>query len=275
MKKLFTFLFSLLLLCTVSFTVKANDIKVIDEANVLSEEEESSITAKANEFIAKTNYDIVVYYAYDKADDDTIVALADDTFDYNGYGIGTDYNGLIMVVDIYYRTFTITTCGSSCIYTYTDASIDDMYDYVGEYLGDERWADASEAFIYAAEYVFENSDYYHSTGGNSSYDQTPVNKTTADYAKEALVPAGIIALAATFISFFVFYKQLKNTGEKATAGQYCTGSNLNIFRSGEIYLYTNTSRRKIERESPSGGGGSSTHISSSGRSHGGGGSRHF
>ncbi len=55
-----------------------------------------------------------------------------------------------------------------------------------------------------------------------------------------------------------------------------TNSGVDIFRSGEIFLYKTSQTTKIERsDNSSSGGGSSTHISSSGATHGGGGSHKF
>ena len=57
---------------------------------------------------------------------------------------------------------------------------------------------------------------------------------------------------------------------------YMTNSGVDIFRSGEIFLYKTSQTTKIERsDNSSSGGGSSTHISSSGATHGGGGSHKF
>ena len=72
----------------------------------------------------------------------------------------------------------------------------------------------------------------------------------------------------SLVIFLVLKGQLKSQGIKNEAYDYMKKSSINIFRSGEIFLYKNVTTRRIER--PKNNGGSSMHISSSGRSHGGG-----
>jgi len=271
MKKILTLLLIILLASSFTNTISANDTKIIDEANVLNENEEKDINSLINDFISKTNFDIVIYFTYQNSYYDkyafleAITRLADDTYDHNGYGIGQDHDGLIMCVDVYYRDYTITTCGDTCINTYTDRALDGMYDNISYYLSDDNWANACKEFISSANYVFDNFDYYH--------QDLEDHDSLKYHIQEALLPSVVAAFVITIVYFFILKGQLKHISEKYDAYTYIKSKNINISRRRDIYLYTNVSRTKIEK--PSSSSGSSTHSSSSGVSHGGGGSHRF
>jgi len=278
MKKLLTIFLSLFIVLGLLTQVSANEIKLIDEANVLSETDKQDINNLINQYVELTNYDIVVYFTYDndyykKYDfDHALTYFADDFYDNNGYGVGTDYSGIIMVVDVYQRDYTITTCGE-CTNCYTDYGLDNIYSYVTEHLRQDDWAGAAKQFVKQAYNVYVDYDYYHGFP-----DINPSYQEEKNPVKDALVFAAIGSSIITLIAFIIFAKQLKTTGVKTTATNYVKGANINIFRSGEVYLYTSVSRTRIERNnssSSSHSSHSSTHVSSSGRSHGGGGSHRF
>lgn len=269
MKKLYILIFSIVVVFNSLISVKANSLKVIDEANVLNEAQIENINQKINEYINKTGFDIVVYFTeYNdyfnqySTDDEAITNLADDTYDFNDYGIGEDRNGLIMVVDVGYRKYTITTCGEECIDTYTGYSLDNMYGNIGYYLSNDDWANASLEFISQAKYVYEN--------------RIIVPQEEESPYKKALLPSAIGALLISIIVFFILRGQLKHMKISTEASGYMNQQNINLLRSGDIFLYTDVKRHRIQRDNPNiSHGGSSTHISSSGTSHGGGGSHSF
>ena len=189
----------------------------------------------------------------------TITDLADDTFDYNGYGIGDDKEGIILCFDIMYRYYTITTSGPSCIDTYSIAALDSVYENVDPYYMENDFFGGTKAFIRYAKAAYDNYDLYHEKHNR---------------VLEAATPALIISAIITIISFLVMSSKLKSQRVSVTAGQYMKNNNINILRSGDIYLYSNVSRTKIERmeNHMSNSHSSPTHISSSGHTHGGGGS---
>lgn len=274
MKKLFTLLISLLLLSVFTVNIHANEIKVIDVPDYLTIEEEQEITDLCNEFILKTNMDCVVYIAYQF--DKNVQALADDYFDYNGYGIGEDYDGLIFCVDYGTREYTISTCGSKTIDTFTDYAQEEyMYSYIGSYLSDGDLVNACKTFVRQAYYVYSNYDYFHTSNNNYNYqDNTPMS--VIERIRVSTIFGGIGSLIVSLVYLLIKKGQLKTTAKKYEAHQYLKDTDMDYLRNGEIYLYTNTHRRKIERDNDSHHSShSSTHISSSGRSHGGTGGHKF
>ncbi|MDO4198625.1 MAG: TPM domain-containing protein [Erysipelotrichaceae bacterium] len=277
MKKIFILLLSLLLVGFTSFNVFANDVKVTDDPDYLSQAEEDELTRLCNEFIQYTGMDCVIYIAYQNSTD--VTNLADDFYDYNGYGIGTDNEGIILCIDYGTREYTITTCGPKTIDTYTDYALDNyMYPDIGNCLSNGDTYGACTKFIEQALSVYRNYDYFHQPDAQPVVqEQTLLEKLTPVFSF-----GGIGAAISTMISYFTKRGQLRSTGEKQTARNYVTDARMNYARSGDIHLYTNVLRRRIERnhDNSHGGGGapsshSSVHISSSGVSHGGGGGHKF
>ncbi len=269
MKKI-SILICLLFLTVFSLNVSANDNKIVDEYNCLTSEEISELEEAINDEIDKVGFDIVVYIAYQDKDD--ITALADDYYDYNGYGLGENNDGIILCINYYNRDYTITTCGRDTITLFADEALDnDVYPNITKYLKDGDNYNAIKAFISGIDYVYENpEDYQH------QYYEPDYGKS--DPIKTALLAGFGGSIIISLIVFLVLRGQLKTQGIKKQANQYMNNSSLNLIRSGDIFLYKTTSRSKIVRQSSSShssSGGSRTHVSSSGVTHGGGGSHKF
>ena len=212
----------------------------------------------------------MVYIAYQDKDD--ITALADDYYDYNGYGLGENNDGIILCINYYNRDYTITTCGRGTITLFADEALDnDVYPNITKYLKDGDNYNAIKAFISGIDYVYENpEDYQH------QYYEPDYGKS--DPIKTALLAGFGGSIIISLIVFLVLRGQLKTQGIKKQANQYMNNSSLNLIRSGDIFLYKTMSRSKIVRQSSSShssSGGSRTHVSSSGVTHGGGGSHKF
>lgn len=267
MKKVLIIFTSLLLTLGMSLKISANDIKIIDDDNVLSDQEKQELDYLIKDYIDHTGYDMVIYLAdkgnsFYEEEGHTVTELADDTFDFNGYGIGDDLEGIILCFDIMYRDYTITTSGPSCINTYSIAALESIYDNVTPFFRENKFFEGCKAFINGAKIAYDNYDLYH--------ESIPQHNVIS----ESLIAALICSLIITIISFIVLSSKLKSTSIKNTAGEYMKDTKINILRSGDIYLYSNIARRKIERADTKSNNNfsSPTHISSSGHSHGGGGS---
>lgn len=242
----------------------ANDTKVVDEYGALSDSEREELETLCDELIQKVGFDVVIYFADSQNDD--ITALADDYFDYNDYGLGSDRDGIILCINYTLRDYTITTRGYDTITLFTDDALDnELYANITPYLSNSDSAGAAKAFLSGIEYVYDHPDKYV----YEYHEPEEINPL-----ETALISGGVVSLIVTLIVFLVLRGQLKTQGVKKHANAYMTHSGIDIFRSGEIFLYKTSQTIKIERSSSS-SGGSSTHISSSGAIHGGGGSHKF
>ena len=78
---------------------KASYDHVVDQAGLLTSGERSKLDALLDSYIEKTRMDLVVVTT-DDAGGKTAEEYADDFYDENGYGIGKDNSGALLLIDI-------------------------------------------------------------------------------------------------------------------------------------------------------------------------------
>ena len=256
------YLFILFLVFIGINSVEAFDtsLKVYDYAQVLTTDEEEELRNDINLFIANHNMDmaLVTVKYHNKSN---TMNYADDFYDYNGFGIGPNYDGVIFVVDFTfgYTDIWMSTTGKAINY-YTDSRIDSILDAVSLKKNSGYYEMLStfiaESNYYAKQGIPTYSDNYYDSGINW--------KTIIIWS--LIIPSVIVLI---FI--------LKNKMIKAAthAGEYLVKDSVVINKRDDRFITTHTTSVRIDDSSSSSGsrGGSSTHRSSSGRSHGGGGRR--
>lgn len=276
MLKKFAVLFSAVIMCVCcSPAVSAeNTDKVVDEADLLTDSEESALEEKILEIIEKYDYeyDIVIVSA-DSTDGKSVTAYADDFYDYNGYGYGSYYNGVMFLLNMEGRDWYISTCGKG-ITVFTDYGIDQIGNTVLPYLKNGDYYDAFEEFADEADrYInkYETDGKPYDKYGSSS----PRQSLAEEYGYGSLFLTSLVTgLIIALIVCLIMKAQLKTAVKQFGAKSYIKPGSLNVSYSRDIYLYKNVTKHKIESSSGRGsGGGSSIHTSSSGRSHGGGGGK--
>lgn len=278
MKKLILlFVFTVLL----SLTVCAANI--VDDADLLTTEEEGALEAKTSEIETDYGFDIVIV-TVDSTDGKSIEAFADDYYDFNGYGYGDTYDGMIFVIDMSERAFTTSTCGNG-IYLFSDYTLDNIHDTVIPYLSDEEYFTAFSEYISLAEYVLYSAytqasqpvpDYEEEHFNEDIYNEDiyTYSETDADFYIFLEIGAFIIALIIGFVTVSVMKSSMKNIGVQKNANMYTKPGDLLLTRSVDRFMYSNVTKARINNNysgsgSSFGGGHSSTRIGSSGRSHGG------
>lgn len=279
MKKIIT-IFTLLLTIFLPFNVLSENDRVVDKALMLSESERSELSSELDSLSDKYDMDIVVYFSTDTSfgdADDSIMYEGGEFFDGNGYGYGDDHRGILLIVNYATGYFDIITTGPEVMSKY-DGYIEEAYEYLTPYLRDdpaqairvfEEWIDTR----FISENDYSNDDYYPQED-DIYYKQ---DNTVRD-----LSISGIISIIVSSVTMLLFKKQLKTEGKKADARNYVVPNSFNLTRSGDIFLYRSTMRRRIPRKdnnnrhSSSGGGGHHVSFSSShGISHGSGGGHKF
>ena len=93
--------------------------RLVDKADVLTDEEEKKLLKKLNKISEEEKVDVVVLTVENEAGKD-VTAFADDFYDYNNYGFGHKGDGIILVVDYGTRDWALSTKGKG-IYIFTDA----------------------------------------------------------------------------------------------------------------------------------------------------------
>lgn len=276
-KRFFTLALALFFILSITLPVCAESgdgfnspyARLQDDAALLSSDEYNEVLSRLDELCERQSFDVVIHTTEDMDGYSSVVAYADDYYDYNGYGYGEDRDGIILVVAMNTRDLYISTCGFG-ITAFTDYGIDTLLDDVKGYFSDGDYYGGFCSFISEAD------EYITSAKNGSPYD---INDGDYYYSSERsgffnftwLMASLIMGLVCALIIVGTMKAQLKTVRPALAAGSYVRKDSIKVKSDRDIYLYRNVSRTEIVRESSS--GGSSTHVSSSGTTHGGGGTK--
>ncbi|MDU2491285.1 MAG: TPM domain-containing protein [Clostridium celatum] len=237
--------------------VKANVNPVVDDAKLLSQDEAQKLREDIENFREKYNMDAVIVTSKDLEGKSTM-DYADDYYDYNGYGLGDNKSGILLLIDMDDRKIWISTSGDAIEY-FTDNRIESIINDISKYLSDEEYFDACNIFL-------NNIQYYIDSGiPEGQYTYSEEEHTL----KIVLIALGVAAIVAG-VTCIVVVNSYKNS-KSVSSINYIDNNSIVFTKRRDIFVNTFTTKTKIERNNSSGGNGSSTHKSSSGNTHGGGG----
>jgi len=238
---------------------------VFDEAGLLTNEQISSIETEANQLSESYNMDIVITTTND-AQGKSSREYADDYFDYGGFGVGTDFDGILFLIDMDNREAYISTSGIGIRYL-TDERIERILDEVFESgLSDGDYYGATMGFLNGTGNYLEmgiSSDQY-----NEPEDAAPNKLTFFD------VLVGLVGGTTTGGIFYGTTKSKYKLRNPGNSFSYRNNSIVNVVPNEDKLVDSIVTNRIIPKPvntNHSSSGRSSTHRSSSGRSHGGGG----
>ncbi len=253
-----------LLLLTLPSVYAADDYlqhppRVVDNAGVLSDSEEIALTVKLDLISEKNQCDVCVYVT-DEWLDGTARTFSDDLYDYGGYGMGENHDGVLLVISTMSRDWHITTTGYG-ITALTDAGLEYISEQFVPHLsnGDyetalNEYADLCDRFITRAK---EEKPY--------DVGDMPKSIMSLRFLMIGAVVAGVLIALAIVTGM---KRQLKSVVSAVNATEYVKDGNFILNNRKDIFLYNNLNRIPLPKSS-GGSGGSSTHRGSSGRSHGG------
>lgn len=269
MKKLLISLFlSCYILTAVStgiFAEPAADHElVVDNANLLNIEEKEKLTARLTAFNNAHNFDIVIL-TVENTDSKTNTAFADDFYDFNNYGRGSDFDGMLLLINMNPRSWHISTSGKGIEY-FTDYGIQKIGEYITPSLSEDKYSTAFNEYLDISEKFLAQAE------NGKPFDIHNPYKSSKEQTKIIIILL-ICALVIALVSVGIMAMTMNTARKQVTAKAY--QKKLNLTNSQDIYLYSRTTSRTIETSN--GGsrssGGSRSHTSSSGRRHGGGGGR--
>ena len=276
MVKKLMLVFLLLLLPVIALA----DAQVFDEINLFSDSE----IARMNEIITQVEnehqVDLAVLATMSVPDDYSesmwkIRDYADDYYDYGGFGMGEDFSGMLIMLDMNNRAMWLSTGGVMMEYindSREEAILDDAYAYlsVGRY---------GEAMIAALNRTARYMDQGRAEG-TFLYDEATGKRLGGIY--NALT-SGEIGLAVAVgagaaLMFFLSVSGSYNLSGSTYSYDRSANASVQLTRDEETFVTQFITRRPRDTGSSGSGsggrsGGSGVHRSSSGRSHGGGGRR--
>lgn len=278
MKRLLTVSAALLMLIC-SLVVSADEnAYVVDNDALLSSDEEAILEQTISEISDKYGFDIVIL-TFSELDGRDIETYTADYFMDNGYGYGTDRDGLILSVysgmDEDIREFCSLGHGYgeeatgvyfyNCLFDESNVvdklSDSDFYSAFSEYL------ELADEFLAA----YSTGEVYDSY--SNEYEYAGVLNT--GFSAGEIFIGILIVLAVSALTGFIYLSILKskmNTAKRAdSAESYVDSSSMVLRRQNDFFLYSNVSRVRIKSDSNSHGGGS--FKSSGGSSFSGGSSR--
>ncbi|MDO5573979.1 MAG: TPM domain-containing protein [bacterium] len=257
----------LMVLITIMMTVPAlaYEERVDDGAGLLSDEEITQINEKIDYIRNTYSCDVVVVTTND-SEGKSAMDYADDYYDYNGFGMGDEHDGIILTVNMDIREYWMSTCGQA-ILLFSDSEIEDMKSTVQTYLSDGDYGNGFLAWLSDVEYYLETDD----GSGYIIEDRNPFAAALTS------LPMGLmLGLVLAVIIIIIMIRKCRTAVQPTLANDYLDQEHITLRRKEDLFLRSHTSSVKIQTESSSGGssgGGSSVHRSSSGRSHGGGGGK--
>lgn len=232
--------------------------RLVDQAELLSEEAEAKLLSSLDEISERQECDVVVV-TVNSLEGKTAEQYADDTYDYNGYGFGEERDGILFLISMEERDWALSTCGA-CIAAFTDAGQEYMVSQWKSSLSDGKY---EEAFSKYAQLC----------------DEFITQAKTGEPYDEGNLPKGSVSPFWIFgdlgIGCLIAWcmgnrkkSRLKTVRKKAEAQDYVVGGTLRLNASWDRMIDKRVSARTVSTSSNS-GGGSSAHTSSSGTTHGG------
>lgn len=233
--------------------------RLMDMADLLTEEEEEELIATLDEISERQNLEIVVVTAEDLEGYSDGQEYTDDLYEYCDFGYGDGRDGIMLLLDMDGRDWYISTQGYG-ITAFTDAAI--------TYLENEMKEDLS-AGNYAAAFRIYAADCDQMI--TRARDGNPFSKK--DLPHEPLSPLVLpiclgIGLVAAFLTVNSMKAKLKTVHSQKAAADYVKKGSMQLTAQQDLFLYNKIDRVKKEEKSSS--GDSTTHKSSSGTTHGGG-----
>ena len=271
--------------------------RVVDNDMLFFPSDKAALEEKIAVFVAKYEMDVVILTTY-SLDGKEPNQYAYDYFDNHGYGWRdeatddvTTGSGVILLlgnmkadsdrdIEIAAKGFCKTVFGPQAV----DYILDDV---MIPLLREKRYVEACEAFLREAgnsvdAYIDQGDDYNAGTYGND-YTYTYSNgsgsgEPEVGFNGGVFFVGLIVALIITAIIVSSMKKKMNTARPQRTAGSYILGETFRLTQQQDIFLYSNTTRVRIDTESSSSGGGSTrsgggSGHSSSGSSFSGGGRR--
>lgn len=258
-KKIIPFISTLIFILSFGIIVSAYVNPVVDEAMLLSQDEKEKLISVIDEFREKYNMDAAIVTS-NNLNGKSPRDYADDYYDYNGYGLGNEKSGLLLLIDMDGRNIWISTTGEAIEY-FSDNRIESIINDISKYLSNEEYFDGCNMFLTDIKYYIDKGI----PEGQYTYSE---EESTTKIIFIALGTAAIISI----VMCVLVVNSYKNSKSISTVN-YVDHNSISFTRRRDTFVNTFTTRTKIERNNNNGSGGSSTHTSSSGSTHGGGGGK--
>ena len=236
--------------------------KIYDFADLYTDEEEKNLYSAVYDYTQRRNLDLVIVTINDNFE--STQEYADDFYDYNNFGYGSDRDGLLFLVDMENRYVYISATGGAMT-LYPDNECDMITEQVYTYFSDQNYYDGTYQMIKTLD------TYYEISYNDSNIDEYKYNTADVNY-----LYVFIFAIVCTIIGIIILIKRNDLVKVATTSEEYYDKGSKGVHRIKDVVIGHHVTKHAIEHDTGSsshGGGfsGGGGHISSSGSSHTGGG----
>lgn len=250
MKKTWSFILLLLVMCSVVFplTAVAAPAELVDVPEVLSSAEYEEITDKLIALKKQYNVD-VAFVISDELIAEDVQSDADNIYDINDYGVGENNDGILYYLCMSTREYAFSTCGRA-IEIFNDDGL--------EYIDKAMLPYLKKGDYYQAGMVYADkcAELMEMAANGEPYKK----KINILYVIAGII---LIPLAIAFALMTRKLSKMNTAVMQPGAAQYMKPGSMNMNFSRDIFLYSTVSKREKPKSN------STTHTSSSGTTHGG------
>lgn len=243
---------------------------VHDGAGLLSESEFDSLNTQIHEIENSHNGDIGIYivtvhsmrdYGYSN-----IERFSEYWYKDNDLGIGSEQNGILLILSMEERDYDIAAYGSNAHRAFTDYGKRKLADAALNYFGNNDWYYGFSAYLNKVDVFLTKAEEGTPVDVNSASKKNPYEDLYA-----SILIALICSTAVGLIVVFVFKNNMNNIRIATQASDYVKYNKIKITEKQDLFSHNtvvaipiNTSDDKNNRGGFTGGG---TTINSSGFSH--------
>ena len=156
---------------------------VVDNADLLSDAEETELTTLVNDIATVCQIDVVLVTENQRQEAD-IQAEADMLFDSNGYGIGDKKNGVLFVLDMGNREWAISTHGDA-IMLFSDYDLNSLGQTAAQnYFANGQYRDGFVTYVAGIVRICEKKLNSQGNEQNAGDESTEANGTAAAEADD-------------------------------------------------------------------------------------------
>lgn len=281
MKRILSTVLILLQLLALSAFANAAAPRIVDSAGLLDDSEIAILETRAQQLVETYEMDVVIVTT-ESLEQTSSEAFADDYYDDNGYGIGSEGSGVLLLLSMEYRDWAISTCGEG-IYALTDYGIQNLFASISDDLSRGAYFEAFSSYLDSLEIYYESyrsghpldgtpgkyngqGSYTPGTQEETYYYNNTVIKDFSWYFRKFVISLAIGAAVAG-ITLLIMRSKMNTVRLQRDASSYLSNGDVQITMHRDVFLYSHISKTKKQTQTS---GGSSVHRSSGGRSHGGG-----
>ena len=241
MKKIWILLIMVMLLAfpASALTVSSH---VTDEAGLLSDMETEILEQRARSISRENPCEIYIVTVHDYRQDTSgsIEDYAEELYLENDLGRGEEQDGLLLVLSMAERDYSLTSHGSFANTQFVNARKDQIIDGFLDDFRDNNWFDGFADYLDASERMLHQE----------------VLEEVEEFSTGKLLIVLLVPLAVAGVVCGVFYSQMKSARPGHDADAYSSGIDLTLRQ--DFFTHRTVRREKIERNTTSSGGSRSS-----------------